>query len=115
MAPPGTDSGPPINGHPPEQPLAPTDHVANRSAENRQSRERLMSSKVNEDGGEAGGVSSLSSSRKNSLERKKEIVKKKKQTRPCRAVELPKSVRIYTSSRFGSTKKTRTNASQKWL
>ena len=70
MAPPGTDTGPPINGRPPEQPQALTDHVANGSAENRQSRERLMSSKVNEDGGEAGGVSTLSSSRKNSMERR---------------------------------------------
>jgi hypothetical protein len=55
MATPGTESGPPPSGLPPEQLQALTDHVVNGSADNRKSRDRLKSSKVNEDGGEVSG------------------------------------------------------------
>jgi hypothetical protein len=70
MATPGTDSGQPPSGLPPEQQQVLTDLVVNGSADNRKSRDRSKSSRVNEDGGEVNGVSTPSTSRKNSMERR---------------------------------------------
>ena len=62
------DSGRPL-GLPPEQQVR-TDLEFNRTANSRKSRDRSKSTRDHEDGGEVNGVSTPSTSRKNSMERR---------------------------------------------